>query len=181
MLCATVFNFLRPRGLEPARLLCPWDFPGKISGAGCRVLLPSSPGTEPLCLSCIARWLVPPGTPLTGRCVQTLITFLCLMLFRFAAHLKSRSPFLLYHPSVDSTASSWPLHDHYVTSTFGLTSDVEGNRKTSCFHHFLGLGHRQSLCGIGSHFSSESDAPFTVTKTMFWKCRVSYLSKSIFP
>ena len=125
--------------------------------------------------------LVPPGTPLTGRCVQTLITFLCLMLFRFAAHLKSRSPFLLYHPSVDSTASSWPLHDHYVTATFGLTSDVEGNRKTSCFHHFLGLGHRQSLCGIGSHFSSESDAPFTVTKTMFWKCRVSYLSKSIFP
>ena len=26
---------LRPRGLQPARLLCPWDFPGKNTGVGC--------------------------------------------------------------------------------------------------------------------------------------------------
>ena len=28
-----------PRGLEPARFLCPWDFPGKNSGVGCCALL----------------------------------------------------------------------------------------------------------------------------------------------
>ena len=27
-------RLLRPRGLYPARLLCPWDFPGKNIGAG---------------------------------------------------------------------------------------------------------------------------------------------------
>ena len=25
----------RPRGLQPSRLLCPWDFPGKSTGVGC--------------------------------------------------------------------------------------------------------------------------------------------------
>ena len=30
---------LRPHGLQPSRLLSPWDFPGKNSGVGCQVLL----------------------------------------------------------------------------------------------------------------------------------------------
>ena len=30
-----VFNSLQPHGLQPARLLCPWDFPSKNSGVGC--------------------------------------------------------------------------------------------------------------------------------------------------
>ena len=30
---------LRPHGLQPTRLLCPWDFPGKHTGVGCYFLL----------------------------------------------------------------------------------------------------------------------------------------------
>ena len=30
---------LRPRGLHPTRLLCPWDSPGKNTGEGCYALL----------------------------------------------------------------------------------------------------------------------------------------------
>ena len=30
---------LQPFGLQPARLLCPWGFPGKNTGAGCHFLL----------------------------------------------------------------------------------------------------------------------------------------------
>ena len=30
---------LRPHGLQPARLLCPWDSPGKNIGVGCHALL----------------------------------------------------------------------------------------------------------------------------------------------
>ena len=30
---------LRPHGLQPARLLCPWDPPGKNTGVGCHFLL----------------------------------------------------------------------------------------------------------------------------------------------
>ena len=29
----------RPHGLQPTRLLCPWDFPGKSIGVGCHFLL----------------------------------------------------------------------------------------------------------------------------------------------
>ena len=30
---------LQPHGLQPARLLCPWDFPGNNTGVGCHFLL----------------------------------------------------------------------------------------------------------------------------------------------
>ena len=32
-------NSLQPRGLQPARLLCPWDSPGKNTEVGCYALL----------------------------------------------------------------------------------------------------------------------------------------------
>ena len=32
-------QLLRPNGLYPYRLLCPWDFPGKNTGMGYRFLL----------------------------------------------------------------------------------------------------------------------------------------------
>ena len=28
-------TLLQPHGLQPARILCPWDFPGKNTGVGC--------------------------------------------------------------------------------------------------------------------------------------------------
>ena len=36
---AVVSNSLRPHGLQPTRLLHPWDFPGKSTGVGCHCLL----------------------------------------------------------------------------------------------------------------------------------------------
>ena len=33
--CSVVSYSLQPRGLQPARLLCPWDSPGKSTGVGC--------------------------------------------------------------------------------------------------------------------------------------------------
>ena len=40
--CSVVSNFLRPYGLQPTRLLHPWNFPGKSTGMGCHFLLFSS-------------------------------------------------------------------------------------------------------------------------------------------
>ena len=34
-----LYNSLRPYGLQPARLLCPWDSPGKNTGESCHALL----------------------------------------------------------------------------------------------------------------------------------------------
>ena len=31
--------FCDPHGLQPTRLLCPWNFPGKNNGVGCHLLL----------------------------------------------------------------------------------------------------------------------------------------------
>ena len=36
---SVVSNSLQPQGLKPIRLLCPWDFPDKNTGLGCRFLL----------------------------------------------------------------------------------------------------------------------------------------------
>ena len=36
---SVVSNSSLPHGLQPTRLLCPWDFPGKSTGVGCHCLL----------------------------------------------------------------------------------------------------------------------------------------------
>ena len=36
---SVVSDSLRPHGLQPSRLLCPWDLPGKSTGVGCHCLL----------------------------------------------------------------------------------------------------------------------------------------------
>ena len=41
--------------LQPLRLLCPWDFPGKNTGVGCHFLLQPRDRT---CISCIGRWIL---------------------------------------------------------------------------------------------------------------------------
>ena len=66
---SVVSDSLRPCGLQPARLLSPWDSPGKNTGVDCRALLQGiflTQGSNP-CLSCLLHWqagslpLVPPG------------------------------------------------------------------------------------------------------------------------
>ena len=37
--CSVVSDSLRPPGLWPTRLLCPWESPGKNTGVGCHFLL----------------------------------------------------------------------------------------------------------------------------------------------
>ena len=39
--CSVMSNSLRPHGLQPARLLCPWNFPGKSTAVGYYSLLQS--------------------------------------------------------------------------------------------------------------------------------------------
>ena len=43
---------LQPHELWPARLLCPWDSPGKNTGVGCHFLLQGIPGSTPCLLHC---------------------------------------------------------------------------------------------------------------------------------
>ena len=57
---------------SPARLLCPWDSPGKNTGVGCHALFQGIFLTQELnvCLLCLLHWqagslpLAPPGKPI---------------------------------------------------------------------------------------------------------------------
>ena len=45
-----VFDSFQPDGLQPARLLCPWDSPGKNTGVGSQPLLQGLFSTQGLIL-----------------------------------------------------------------------------------------------------------------------------------
>ena len=39
--CSVMSDSLQPQGLEPTRLLCPWDSPSKNTGVGCQLHISS--------------------------------------------------------------------------------------------------------------------------------------------
>ena len=50
---------LQPQELQPARLLCPWDFPGKNTRVGCQFLLQGSFWRRDRTrVSCVGRWIL---------------------------------------------------------------------------------------------------------------------------
>ena len=49
---------LRPHGLKPTRLLCPWNFPGKNTGVGCISFFRGSFLRDHTLMSCIGCWLL---------------------------------------------------------------------------------------------------------------------------
>ena len=61
---SVVSNPLWPHGLQPTRLLCPWDFPGKNTGASCHFLLQgilliqASNPVSRVSVSCVGRWIL---------------------------------------------------------------------------------------------------------------------------
>ena len=44
--CSVVSDSSQPHRLYPARLLCPWNVPGKNTGVGCHLLPRGSPPTQ---------------------------------------------------------------------------------------------------------------------------------------
>ena len=58
-------NSLRPHRLQSARLLCPWDFPGKNIRVGCHFLLRGScrPGIEPMSSALAGGFFTLLGSP----------------------------------------------------------------------------------------------------------------------
>ena len=64
--CSVVSKSLQPQGLQPARLLCPSDFPGKNTGVGCHFLLHGICPTQELNLG------LPASPALAGRFFTTV-------------------------------------------------------------------------------------------------------------
>ena len=79
--CLVMSDSLQPYGLQSARLLCPWNSPGKNTGVGCHSLLQRIFSTQglnlglPLCREILTE---PLGKPWTTREVpknQLIIVF----------------------------------------------------------------------------------------------------------
>ena len=72
VLVAQLCPTLGPHRLQPTRLLCPWDFPGKDTGVGCHFLLQGifpTQGSKPGLLHCrqMLYWLSYKGSPGENR------------------------------------------------------------------------------------------------------------------
>ena len=73
VICSAMSDSLRPQGLGPTRLLCPWDFPGNNTRVGCNFLLQGifvTQGSNP-CLLCLG---------LADRFFTTSVTYVKLKL-----------------------------------------------------------------------------------------------------
>ena len=79
---------LRPHGLLPARLLCPWDYPGKNTRVGCHFLLQGIFLTQVpnLHLCCLLHWQAGslPLSHLGSPCTNTHI---CVSIYCFLIYI----------------------------------------------------------------------------------------------
>ena len=55
--CSVVPDSQRPHGLQPTRLLRPWDFPGKSTGVGCHCLLHHNSIKQTILSRLFIQWL----------------------------------------------------------------------------------------------------------------------------
>ena len=59
---SVISNYLQLHRLQPTRLLCPWNFPGKNTGVGCHFLFqgifPTQGSTRISCISCTGRQIL---------------------------------------------------------------------------------------------------------------------------
>ena len=76
--CSVVSDSLQYHGLQPTRLICPWDFPGQNTGVGC-LLQGNLPNPGPQCASLTSSALaggslslVSPGKP---HITHQMVTF----------------------------------------------------------------------------------------------------------
>ena len=56
-----LWGILKREGRLCARVLCPWNFPGKDIGVGCHFLLQEifpAQGLNVSCISCLGRWIL---------------------------------------------------------------------------------------------------------------------------
>ena len=63
--CSVVSDSLQPHGLQPTRLLRPWNFPGKSTGVGCHCLLCPKPAEGRKCFPRV-HWILKHSFYATG-------------------------------------------------------------------------------------------------------------------
>ena len=95
--CSVMSNSLRSHGLWSRSLLCPWNFPGKITGVGCHFLLQETFWTQESnpCLLQLLHWQMD-SLPLHHLGSPRDINFI----FKNICYYKKRSSRLTAHKTV---------------------------------------------------------------------------------
>ena len=121
---SVVSDSLRPHGLQPTRLLCPWDSPGKNTGVSCHFFLRKIFPDQGLNL-CLLHWQAEPlGKPPNSMLTNTNLKLIKLynpfnnsnMIFTLEACLKTSTTTLTGKPAVISFIASmhhlyaWKIH-----------------------------------------------------------------------
>ena len=104
--CSVVSDSLRPYGLQPTRLLCPWGVPGKNAGMGCHFLLQGIFPTQELnpCLLCLLhfKWILyslsHQGSPPNSYSSYIYLDFNCLLKYFHGKQLPRGHVFMLFSP-----------------------------------------------------------------------------------
>ena len=169
-----MFDSLQPYGLELARLLCPWDSPGKNTGVGCHALFQGIfpiQGSNP-CLLCLLLWqagslpLASSGKPWWPT---HLITKHSDMLLSFTAPFESLfSTKLLTFPHSALLSSPLSFLSHAQVSWFLPWTEKTWGGITWCWpwqghcsHWLGGLGGRLALGqeNLASHPTVPTTSP----------------------
>ena len=122
--CSVMSDSLPPHGLQPAKLLCPWDFPGKNTGVGCHFLLQGLFPAEGL----------NPGLP---HCVYIYIPTPFPISFLNWFEYNCLIPF--FHVNIEKTCKH-AIHSTILFAFFPLTlnmNKISFHSNTSSFTSFL--------------------------------------------
>ena len=105
--CSVMSDSLQPYGLQPTRLLCPWNSPGKNTGVGCHCLLQGIFLTQGLNSSPFldGRWSLYHCTTWEGPCCSSsaekyhsITTCFVSYIIRFVTRSFLNTPFSPHHP-----------------------------------------------------------------------------------
>ena len=111
-------NSLRPHGLQPARLLCPWDFLGKNTGVVCYFLLQTlpDPGIKLVSLALAGGFFTtaPPGKTRSSFGAFPQVSQVCTWLNAFANILCG--PGFHSYPTKSPIPTPWCLLQALLTS-----------------------------------------------------------------
>ena len=124
--CSVVSDSSRPHGLQPNRLLCPWDFPDKSTGMGCH-----GPNYSYIFAFLLTQLISSVSYIFSLTCVCTQLLQSCLTLWDHmgspgsSVHGILQARILEWVAMLSSRRSSWPRDQSHVSCIAGRIFTTE--------------------------------------------------------
>ena len=161
-------NSLQPHGLQPAKLLCPWDFPGRSTGVGCHALLqgifpvqgssnPAAAAAAKSLQSCLTLCDPidgsPPGSPVSGIFQARTLEWVAISFpnaWKWKVKVKSLSQVRLF-ATPWTAAYQAPPSMGFSRQEYWSGVPLPSLLKLLCIFKYFKI--KQDLCVVNSSFS----------------------------